>query len=185
TRQKGSGLGLSISKSIVELHGGCMQVESEPDQGSTFTFTVPTFTPFQVLNDEINRKLAAEEQGESFLLCLIRLRGGTNDEGVARAGDTLPDRLVSELATSGLAVRTTDLVRRHGHNQLVIVANVHANSAPLLLSRWKDQIDRFVDDNHNGTDICVEFGKAVCPNDGTEAGILLDKAEARLAPFSN
>ena len=37
----GSGLGLSISKWIVELHGGSISVESEIDKGSTFTVALP------------------------------------------------------------------------------------------------------------------------------------------------
>jgi len=37
----GTGLGLSIAKSIVELHDGQMWFQSEPGQGSTFSFTVP------------------------------------------------------------------------------------------------------------------------------------------------
>jgi len=42
TRAKGgSGLGLSISRRIVELHGGRLWVESELGHGSTFYFTVP------------------------------------------------------------------------------------------------------------------------------------------------
>ena len=37
----GAGLGLTISRRIVEGHGGRLSVQSEPGRGSTFTFTVP------------------------------------------------------------------------------------------------------------------------------------------------
>lgn len=35
----GAGLGLSLAKWIVEVHGGAIQVESEPDRGSVFTIS--------------------------------------------------------------------------------------------------------------------------------------------------
>jgi len=39
------GLGLSIAKSIVEMHKGSIGVESKPDAGSTFTVTLPLSFP--------------------------------------------------------------------------------------------------------------------------------------------
>jgi PAS domain S-box-containing protein len=40
-RKQGTGLGLFISKAIVEAHGGRLDVESEPGRGTTFTVTLP------------------------------------------------------------------------------------------------------------------------------------------------
>jgi signal transduction histidine kinase len=37
----GIGIGLSIVKHIVEAHGGCVSVHSQPGQGSRFVITLP------------------------------------------------------------------------------------------------------------------------------------------------
>jgi PAS domain S-box-containing protein len=45
--RRGVGLGLSIAKGIVDLHGGRISAESEPGKGATFYFTSPCSGPGQ------------------------------------------------------------------------------------------------------------------------------------------
>ena len=44
----GYGLGLSISKQLIELHGGTLEVTSDLNEGSTFTFSLPLASEEQI-----------------------------------------------------------------------------------------------------------------------------------------
>lgn len=52
--QHGAGLGLSISRQLVELMGGQLYVSSQPQVGTTFSFTLPSVNEPPVLTTELS-----------------------------------------------------------------------------------------------------------------------------------
>ena len=61
-----TGLGLYISRGIVEAHGSTLTLQSEPGQGASFSFTLPTYEAFQhsryESNLQIDRKNDVEQR---------------------------------------------------------------------------------------------------------------------------
>jgi signal transduction histidine kinase/CheY-like chemotaxis protein len=87
---KGLGLGLSIVKQLVELHGGHIDVQSTPQQGTEFRFTLPlvqTPTPMSVPQNVTRRTiLVVDDDADIRQMLCDRLEASGFDVLSARDG---------------------------------------------------------------------------------------------------
>ncbi|HKR98543.1 MAG TPA: response regulator, partial [Candidatus Dormibacteraeota bacterium] len=88
TRQvEGTGLGLSLTRRLVELHGGTISLESELGKGTVFTFRLPRDGMEAKNGHRHNRILLVEDNASNRELAKMVLAGNGFDVDIATDGD--------------------------------------------------------------------------------------------------
>lgn len=108
--REGAGLGLSISKALVELLGGAISVASEPGKGTIFSFTIPylpvkTITapaPVKTASEQPDLRgkyiIVAEDDDDTWLFLTVTLKGTGAELKRATNGKILMEMLKDRMA---------------------------------------------------------------------------------------
>ena len=102
----GTGLGLALTKKLVELHGGSIDFESTPGQGTTFTVQLP----LRPGPSKRNRVLVVEDNPSNLDLARMVLEGNgftvdtasNGQEGLEKARHLRPDLILMDMQLPGV-----------------------------------------------------------------------------------
>ncbi|MFH1062228.1 MAG: ATP-binding protein [Candidatus Omnitrophota bacterium] len=179
--EKGTGLGLTIAKGIVDLHKGNIWVESKENEGTKFIFTLPKQTAAEsIVIESIDRliKFAKKEQKECTIFLISFHDFKTIEEKYGKEKmDLVLDEVFSQFKQ---IIGFAQPIILKNKRQVVLLSDAGTQD----VSSWKDKVKRIIKGAlfkfPDNWDIAFSCGYAVYSQDSDSAINLFEQAQNSL-----
>lgn len=172
--RKGTGLGLALSKQLVELHGGQMTVDSKPGRGSTFAFTVPLYSEDRMMELVFQEAIAALSDPTRIGMLVLDAVSWIDFGG---RSDASPSQILESL---------TGFLRKHTsrNDHLLSIeprwVMILADADRQGLGVMRQRLETALRTQRPPVQQSIRWGMVCYPEDGPDAKTLFDKAVASL-----
>jgi PAS domain S-box-containing protein len=174
--EKGSGLGLSISKGIVKLHNGRIWIDSKINEGSKFHFTLPIYSANEIIIENIEYKIKkVADKHIKFSLLLIKLKNFSNI--VSKFGIDIANKVMrSTLKIIQDTLAPGDFSFMKEKDEIILFSDITKQNIIILFSKLEDILAKSVLDIDKFLTIDLSYGYSLYPDKGDNAGKLLQNA---------
>ncbi|MBU1996022.1 MAG: response regulator [Candidatus Omnitrophica bacterium] len=176
---KGTGLGLTISKSLIDLHGGQIWAESEIGKGTNFFFTLPSKLKLKQTFDNDVEKIFTEARMKNKESVFIIARFFEMDMIRTKFGEAFANEIINIVfeILARLVSRTTDKYILYDQETIhIALADTDKKGGMILLDKIKSVVRERVAMMKDALGIKVKFGFVMHPRDGLNKNELQERA---------
>ena len=177
--EKGTGLGLALTRRLIELHEGEIHVESEAGKGSHFIFTLPILRPDDLFEQAVDRFIN-QARADGQALSLIQLRIHDWDWMSKQLGEEAAHTVLNyfESLMRTLLRDDSDFVVQSQGALWLAVFSVDRQEAARIAQRIEKNFHRDLIGPVTNLPLQVALHLACYPDDGQTAAQLLSVLQA-------